>query len=365
MNNYMIFYRKHKNGKLVDVGQFPKAYKKRGKAEKVVERFFTEAHDIDESYDFIIAKDNPFTETGEVVTVPMTVYVKGTPFWKEDAEERSIIELEFPTWIVREWFENIVLARAKDDPRFVSVDFETWLGLHIPDGTNGLYGYARTYGYKAEESAPQKTDYQEPPVVTMENFRALMAEKGFTKAQAESRAVAAALDILTNSKGYDFTRVYEIRHSLEKKLEEKDDTLKAEKRALDEKEARLNEMEAALNKKKEDAEAEIAMRAKAAYDELFSKADETVKYIRDFNASLEECETPESRDAMRRAQIFRNTIVVKTERENMVYITCLGKLLSEIVPARTGMIAKTNAEGIRTGFINNENVQVLKRKAED
>ena len=55
---------------------------------------------------------------------------------------------------------------------------------------------------------------------------------------------------------------------------------------------------------------------------------EVEDYITNFNKEREKLETPEARDRLKLAQLFANSVHVKTAYDNTAYIVCLGALLS-------------------------------------
>lgn len=143
----------------------------------------------------------------------------------------------------------------------------------------------------------------------IECLREEMTNRGCTKTQIESKTVAIVLDILTNS-GDKYTSMVEKEGEETKTLSE----LRHKKEQLEHDVERLR-ME--------------IKRVERAYDEIAKKAAIDQKYIEKFTATLKECETESGRDAMRRAQIFINSVTLKTEYDNYAFITALGEILSD------------------------------------
>ena len=120
-----------------------------------------------------------------------------------------------------------------------------------------------------------------------------MLKRGCTKAQTESKLVAVVLDIVAET-GTAYTDLREAEERM------KDIALAA----------------AALQtQRKEVKTAEETFRA------------ETGKYIEDFKNLLRDCETAKARDALKVAQIFTDSIQIRTAYDNTAYINGLAMLL--------------------------------------
>ena len=139
-------------------------------------------------------------------------------------------------------------------------------------------------------------------------FREELKRRGLSDAQANSKAVAVALDVLSQS-GDMYTSLQKSENATSKRLGELSRAAQAVRSDIEYYEKRkrilLNEIEA-LNK------------TKAEVDD----------YARAFNKSLLECETAEGRDAIRRVQLFINNANVDTKYDNTAYIIALGAILS-------------------------------------
>lgn len=139
----------------------------------------------------------------------------------------------------------------------------------------------------------------------LECLREEMKKRGCNKAQIESNTAAIVLDIVANT-GHDYTNA----HELEKKLETREACLRGRERNV----ARREE--------------EIAEKEKNISNYLDEKIKGTIDYIQSFMDALEKCETPEGRDAMKRAQLFINTVNIETSQNNTAFIDGLSRILS-------------------------------------
>lgn len=120
-----------------------------------------------------------------------------------------------------------------------------------------------------------------------------MLKRGCTKAQTESKLVAIVLDIVAET-GTVYTDLREAEEQMKK----------------------INNAEAALRKREKALEeAEEKFRA------------ETGDYVEDFKNLLRDCETAKARDALRVAQMFTDSIDIKTAYDNAAYINGLAMLL--------------------------------------
>ena len=134
----------------------------------------------------------------------------------------------------------------------------------------------------------------------LEALKQEMIKRGCTKAQTESKLIAVVLDIVAET-GTAYT-----------------DLREAEQRVKDiEKEAAATRL------------------GWERYMEADRKFREDVKeYIEDFKTSLKLCETDKARDALRVAQIFTDTVEIKSPYDNTAYINGLAMLLcGQKIPA--------------------------------
>lgn len=130
-----------------------------------------------------------------------------------------------------------------------------------------------------------------------------MLKRGATKAQVESKILPMVLDIISeDDKGGAYKRLDEV----EKKIKEK--------------ELRFREMDWDRNRARAEAE-RIIEDAKEQWKEING-------YISEFYEALKNCETPEGRDAMRRAQTYKNSVIIKNGYDRTAYNILLGNILS-------------------------------------
>lgn len=139
----------------------------------------------------------------------------------------------------------------------------------------------------------------------MTGFDALREElknRGCNSAQCESKVVGVVLDIVSNNK------------DLYSKLQEEEQTETKRLREIE------NEIKFTRNKLRS---------IQFQCDKLMRDKEWMVDYIQRFNEALAECETPEGRDAMKRAQVFVNSVSVDTKYDNTAFIIGLSAILSE------------------------------------
>ena len=135
----------------------------------------------------------------------------------------------------------------------------------------------------------------------LECFREELIKRGLNKAQASTKSVAVALDVLAQSDG-KYMREYDLLNEIE---------------CLEEDERKLRTKNEML---KRSADSEIE-RVRKEYN-LASG------YISQWCESLKQCETAEGRDAMRVAQVFIQAVAVDTKYDNTAFIIGLAAILS-------------------------------------
>ena len=140
-------------------------------------------------------------------------------------------------------------------------------------------------------------------------LREEMEKRGCNKAQIESKSVAVVLDIVANS-GDKYTKIQEEEANLTRAIAKKEKEIRNLDWRIDNRESRLRELDRKIEIKEQ----------KAEYDNT---------YIEEFYQALNDCETPEGRDAMKRAQTFINSVDVDTKYDNTAYIIGLAAILSE------------------------------------
>ena len=140
-------------------------------------------------------------------------------------------------------------------------------------------------------------------------LREEMERRGFTKSQIESKTAAAVLDILTKS-GNKFSSIVEAEAEESELLSKLHNQRYSLERSIAEYRATISSLEYELNG-------------------IIKRGEEAQEYIDKFYNALHECETAEGRDAMRRAQVFINTVNVDSKYDNTAYIIALGAILSD------------------------------------
>ena len=139
-------------------------------------------------------------------------------------------------------------------------------------------------------------------------FRKELMSRGLTQQQANSKAVAVALDVLSNS-----GNTYTAQH-------ENEQTATALRRDLEEQVRMLEHRKSAF-------ENELS-RLRREIQDLRDYEKKVNEYVDTFDRSLTECETAEERDTMRKLQFFMNNVDVETKYDNTAYIVALGAILS-------------------------------------
>lgn len=142
-----------------------------------------------------------------------------------------------------------------------------------------------------------------------------LRERGLTENQIKSKGVAVVLDVIANDGTDRYLNAKEIDDELEKK---KDALFSLQHRLRTQKWSFDAEFEA-LRQRNENLEKNIKT-MRAEFDE----------YVAEFGKSLEAMETPEQRDRLRAAQIFINSVEVRTDQNNTAYIHGLALLLSGV-----------------------------------
>lgn len=154
--------------------------------------------------------------------------------------------------------------------------------------------------------------------MTIEEVKNEMINRGCSKAQTEGKYIPMVISILTKNNSF---------------VELSDVTLE-----IEQKKYRLNELKAQCSEYVKDIEhykelyndlkrieKEVSRRAAEVAN---SKVKETNDYLDKFFSALEECETKEGRDALKRAQMFVNSVNVDTKYDNTEFIKGLASILS-------------------------------------
>ena len=128
-----------------------------------------------------------------------------------------------------------------------------------------------------------------------------MKKRGCSPQQIESKTTRVVLDILAKT-GTTFTDAYMV----EKEAQEIRDSAREYEKSLNRYKEGLQQREKKFQEQRENLE----------------------KYIDAFYEALGKCETEEGRDAMRRAQVFVNTVNIETPQNNTAFIDGLARILS-------------------------------------
>lgn len=145
-------------------------------------------------------------------------------------------------------------------------------------------------------------------MISLDLLREEMERRGCNKSQIESNTAAIVLDILSHSNGeYAYIAGEEKKESnLLQKLKFDIKKLNSDKQALEVTIFNLKERWKELEKQKKD------------FDEYVSKVKQ----------ELSECNTEQGKDAIRKAQMFINSVSVNSKYDNTAYIIALGAILS-------------------------------------
>ena len=139
-----------------------------------------------------------------------------------------------------------------------------------------------------------------------------LLRRWYTKQQCDSKVVLGVLDIISDSPGK-----WSDLAALEKDIENS----REESKRLWKDARHLENTVTALNLERDKILKELNEVADARYEGVMG-------YIEQFNAALSQCETPEARDQMKKAQMFVNTVSVDTKYDNTAYIIGLAAILA-------------------------------------
>ena len=151
-----------------------------------------------------------------------------------------------------------------------------------------------------------------------------MRARGCKPSQIESKTVAIVLDIVANNQGTEYTRIYDLNAEIER--------LKGKAACM------LQEAQQLEKRLKEDR-ADAIERSRTMW--IYAP-----DYVREFNASLQMCETAEGRDALRLAQIFLNTAQENTVYDHTEIIRGLWVILANSDVAMTEALARSGLKKI-------------------
>lgn len=169
----------------------------------------------------------------------------------------------------------------------------------------------------------------------IEDLRDELIKAGLTKASANSKAVSATIDVLTNSetKYLDLFCLEEEK----KRVQSEFDCLSGEILFL------KRELES-LRKEKEHLSRERSQEEVALEKIKKEQGEVAEKYLEDIVKSLRECETPEMRDRMKLAQLFVDSVTVQTKYDNTAYIIGLADIIKGGLPDGIGTLRKINTK---------------------
>jgi len=160
----------------------------------------------------------------------------------------------------------------------------------------------------------------------IECLKTELLKRGFTKQQADSKVVLGVLEILSGSNG-QYAKMDKIIDEVND-LENRKLRLEAETREYEKKRN-------AIRDNMENIIREINDLANRRYNAA-------LEYIERFFKSLDECETPGGRDALKAAQMFVNTVDVDTKYDNTAFIIGLASILSQGNTAPIDELRKIN-----------------------
>lgn len=163
----------------------------------------------------------------------------------------------------------------------------------------------------------------------MECFWEEMLKRGCTKAQIGSKAVAIALDIISQKPQMIFSMFQDAEERVNT-LESMEQNLKIRIKRLQLEESK---QQGIIRRCQEDA---------AEYVNKEWKREQ--EYIDSFYAALKSCETPEGRDRLRAAQIYANSVKKETPGERQAYAYMLGALLAGVSGPEAGEFALRNVK---------------------
>lgn len=142
-----------------------------------------------------------------------------------------------------------------------------------------------------------------------------LRERGLTENQINSKAVAVVLDVIANDGTERYLNAKEVDDELKKKKED------------------LASLQSSLRIQKWHSEKvleELRSRSENLEKNIKAMRAEFNEYVAEFEESLEAMETPEQRDRLRTAQIFINSVKVRSDGNNTAYIHGLALLLSGV-----------------------------------
>lgn len=167
----------------------------------------------------------------------------------------------------------------------------------------------------------------------LELLKQEMIKRGANKTMTESKTVCMVLDILANA-GTVYSDIQEASKQLDnlrKQLDDYRQELNARARELSDLRARRS------------VEYQELQRAREAFEK---ERDEAKSYIEKFNASLENMESEEARDRLRTAQVYVNSVDIKTAYDNTAFINWFGAILAGDKTGGIESFKKINPESV-------------------
>lgn len=147
----------------------------------------------------------------------------------------------------------------------------------------------------------------------LECLKAELLNRGYTKQQCESKVVLGVLEIVSGSQGR-----YGDLAELDKEIQDSRRENARLMRAIHTQAETLSELRA-----------EKSAILKELNDAADKRYNDTMDYIEQFNTALLQCETPEARDQMKKAQMFVQSTSVDTKYDNTAFIIGLAAILSD------------------------------------
>lgn len=162
----------------------------------------------------------------------------------------------------------------------------------------------------------------------LECLKAELLERGYNKRQIENKVILETLEILSNSQGR-----YTDLDKLEKEISDKQEIL-----------ALLNYQISYLTRTYDD----LCHNRDKAIESVKKIADREYKavidYIDAFLKILEDCNSPEKRDIIKLAQMYRNSVNIETPYDNTAFIKGLAAILSQGAATLEGGMKKIDPD---------------------
>lgn len=151
----------------------------------------------------------------------------------------------------------------------------------------------------------------------IECLRKEMEKRGLNKSQQNSKVAAVVLDILSET-GTEYTSVWDAEQTLDS-LNRKISNAQSQ---LDDLNAEIAGTNDSVNTRRRLVEMQFAAKKR--------ELDADKEYINHFLSDLENCETPEGRDAMRQAQVYINTVepLVQSAYDRTAFIASLAAVMT-------------------------------------